>query len=151
MVKQNTSDARPSKSAGIAILVFFLVISVTCLWLPISALVDMIGSITSNSARVSIDKGVYYLFGAGIALLALLPDGLYNAVLKQEKPSNIARWVSRGIIAGLILILLLPQLVHYSTASYLENRGYLVCGKESRQWLAMRTIVYSLPGYCGNE
>lgn len=111
----------------------------------------MIRSIISNSARVSIDKGVYYLFGAGIALLAMLPDGLYNAVLKHEKPSNIARWDTRGIIAGLVLILLLPQLVHYSSASYLENRGCLVCGEESRQWLVMRTIVYSLPGYCGNE
>jgi len=109
----------------------------------------MISSIISDNPQIKIDKGSYYLLGAGIALLALLPDGYYNSVLKSSTPKMMEKWIRRIAIGGCILILILPPLIHYPAAIYLEKHNYSECEAKSSQWLFVRTIVYTKSNYCG--
>lgn len=148
MVAQSTSDARPPVGIAVVILLAFLAIGLACIWIPSVHFIEMLGAVTSNEARITIEKGAFYLYGGGIALLALLIDGFYNAVLRQKISQTVSSWVSRVAIIGLIMVPILPALIHYPTAYVLERRGYSECEARSSQWLFVRTIVYTKPGKC---
>lgn len=37
---------------------------------------------------------------------------------------------------------LLPHIIHYPLAHYLENKGYEICREASYQWLHSQEIIY---------
>jgi len=65
------------------------------------------------------------------------------APLKRDIYNHTNKILVRVIIACLIITFLRPQIVHRATDNYLENHGYQVCESRSKQWLHVRTIVYS--------
>jgi hypothetical protein len=151
MVAHSSSSSAVSRPAAASILFVFLAVSILCVLLPALEFISMIADIAEDQGKVVIDKGVYYLFGVGIALSFLLVDGFYNAILNRPISPAVSRLVSRISVGGLVLTLALPHLVHYSTEYVLENnRGYRACEKESAQWLFVRDIAYTQPGRCGD-
>lgn len=148
MNAQTAPAGRPPMAVGAAILLVFLLIALACILLPAAYLLDMFDSIFSRSPQVVIEKGAYYLFGGGVALLALLPDGFYNTILRRKPPANAEKLTGRLAIVGLLMMPALPALIHYPTAHHLQSRGYAKCEALSSQWLFVRTIVFTLPGEC---
>ncbi len=132
-------------AVGAAILSIFLVIALACVLLPAAYLAGMLGDIFAQSPQVVIEKGAYYLFGGGVALLVLLPDGFYNTILRRKPPASAEKLAQRLAIVGLLMMPALPALIHYPTAHYLQQSGYTECEALSSQWLFVRTIVFALP------
>lgn len=143
-------DRHTSKPLAALILFVFFLISAVCLWLPVSAFWSMMSEFQNHQPIVNINKGVYYLFGVGIAFLALLVDGVNNAILRRKISQKLAKYISRIALGGMAVMVLLPALVHYPVADSLERVGYAICPEQSSQWLFVRTIVYALPGQCGH-
>lgn len=144
------SDAAPRWLAG-TFLFTFAAIAAICLWLPVNALTELIGSIEEGGPKIVFDKGIFYLFGAGAALLALLPDGITNVFFRRKIGRRVSMWVMRSAAAGIVLMIVVPHLIHWSLSRTMEDRRYSVCEVESSQWLFVRTIVYAQPGHCGND
>ena len=142
------SHAAPRWLAG-TFLFMFAAIAAICLWLPVNGLTELIGSIEQGAPKIVFDKGVFYLFGAGLALLALLPDGISNVLFRKRIGGRIKKWVMRSAAAGIVLIIVVPHLVHWSLSRSIVDRHYSECEAESSQWLFVRTIVYAQPGHCG--
>lgn len=143
MVSPTATNPGISRTAAACILVCFAIVAAICLALPILNLVEMATEIAKRSTSITIDKGVYYLFGVGLAFSFLLVDGIYNTVLRRPITKVAARLVNRIAIAGLILVVVMPNVVHLATAHYLEYNEYHFCQAQSSQWLLMRDIVYT--------
>ncbi len=148
MVASVAQEPHTSKSLAALILLVFLCMSVVCLWLPISGFWGMVSDFQSHQPVVIINKGVYYLLGIGIAMMALLIDGFNNGVLRRKLSLRLAKFINRSALSGMVVMLLLPALVHYPMAGALEKDGYVTCPDRSSQWLFVRTIVYALPDQC---
>ena len=91
---------------------------------------------------VVFDKGSYYLFGAGVALLSL---GFVVAIeFWGGKPitSKQNRIFSRLAISGVVLLFVVPHAAHFFANKYLVTHGYSVCEDASHQWLFVRDIAY---------
>ncbi|MCA0893437.1 hypothetical protein [Microbulbifer agarilyticus] len=148
MVAKAEISQQTSRPAAAAILLVFFLVAGICLTLPIVAFYHMIVAIFQAEKTVLIDKGVYYLFGAGIAMSFLLLDGIYNSLISRPIPSKIKRVVGAAALLGLALIVILPTTVHRASAYILEQRGYEICEAASSQWLFVRDIVYTISGAC---
>jgi len=144
------SDSAPRWLAG-TFLFMFAAIAAICLWLPVNGYIELIGGIEKGEPKIVFDKGIFYLFGAGAALLALLPDGISNVFLRRKIGRRISKWVTRSAAAGIVLMIVVPHLIHWSLSRTMEDRQYTVCEAESDQWLFVRTIVYAQRGHCGND
>ncbi|WP_226703419.1 hypothetical protein [Microbulbifer elongatus] len=137
-----------SRPAAVLILSIFLAVAVVCMLLPVASFLEMAGQISGTADAVLINKGVFYLFGVGVALSGLLVDGSYNALLHRPVPESLKRQMGKVIFLGLVLVVILPSAIHYISAYVLELRGYIVCESASSQWLFVRDIVYTLPDAC---
>lgn len=108
----------------------------------------LVNSLLDLPSTVVISKGEYYSLGGGIAMGALLVDGVTVNILKRPLSDHAATLVGRFMIGGLVIMFLAPHLIHYPVADYLENKGYHFCEPASTKWRIFRTIVYTKPGYC---
>ena len=56
---------------------------------------------------------------------------------------------SQIFFVGLGMAIILPQLIHYPTASYLQDQGYSECALQSSQWLHDKVMVFTVtPEHC---
>lgn len=137
-----------SRPVAVLILSIFLAVAVVCMLLPVASFLKMVGQISGTADAVLINKGVFYLFGVGVALSGLLVDGTYNALLHRPVPESLKRQMGKVMFLGLLFMVILPSAIHYISTHVLEQRGYTVCEPASSQWLFVRDIVYTLPDAC---
>ena len=142
------NESEPSKLTITSILFVIALFGIFSLIYPTYVFIDLLRAVSRAPSVITMDKGVFYLFGVGVMLLALIPDGVYHKILGNEISSQVQKWVSRTAISGLIIMVLLPHLIHYPMENVLQNNNYVECKKQSKQWLLFRTIVYTQPGYC---
>ena len=138
-------------SIGLAysILFVFFVIGIISVFIPINFFIDMFMQISSRQEQITLDKGVYYLFGGGVFFVLM---GLGIFVSKVFKVSEkVEKIIVALMIVSIFLIFALPQLVHVSVESYVENEGYQVCREKSHRWLFVVTIVYTKTIPCNKE
>jgi hypothetical protein len=102
----------------------------------------------TDAAAVTINKGAFYCFGAALIGCMLLYFGGRKlqgkaVTARQNKQASLVFFI------GLGLAIILPQLIHYPSASYLQAQGYSECELQSRQWLHDKVMVYTnTPKHC---
>lgn len=106
------------------------------------AAVSLFSEFLSTPDYISFDKGAFYLLGGSVGLAALIFAGIYESCLGRSLGKKLATQITRVAIVGIIIMLALPQVVHYFADNFLHNKGYEVCHEVSRRWLHSRTIVY---------
>jgi hypothetical protein len=97
------------------------------------------------SEIIEFDKGAFYLLGAGIGMivLAIITVQVFWFDRPLSRRQNV--YFTRVILASIVLMLALPQIVHYSMNNYITKHGYSICQAASHQWLQNRTIIYIQP------
>jgi len=148
MVGSTAAEAPVSRPAAALILLAFAAVAMACVVLPVISFIQLFGQISGGMDSILINKGVFYLLGVGVALSFLMVDGVYNTLVRRPIPRKLRKIVNVAAFSGLALMLILPQAVHYVSASALDKRGYEVCQSASSQWLFVRDIVYTAPGVC---
>ena len=122
------------------ILFVFFVMGVVSVFVPIDFFIEMFKQISTNQDQITLDKGVYYLFGGG-AFFILMVFGLFiTRVFKASE--NFEKFIVTLMIINIFLIFVLPQIVHFSVSTYLEGQGYQICREKSWRWLNVVKIVY---------
>lgn len=111
------------------------------LWFGQTA-IDTTQQLILSPSSISFNKGVFYMFGVGVSLSVLVYAMIIESVLKKNLSKKSNNVLTKTAIFGVAIMFLLPQVVHYSIAHYLEGQGYEVCHEASHQWLHSRTIVF---------
>ena len=124
-------------------LFIFLSMTTVCfVWFAWS-IYSIANQITTDAHVVYFDKGSLYMLGAGIGLSALTFAILYEGILRRNLTKRVTKIITKSALAGIILMFLLPQLLHYLTNTYLTEKRYIVCVEASYQWLFYKKIVYT--------
>jgi len=141
----------PEKSSQITILitvVSFALLGVGALYIAINTTFSLIRHIIYLPESIEFNKGALYLWGVGFVLLLFVVGIVYTNYLKKTISKKTNKRLTQFVIFLLLLTFLLPQVVHYVTAEYLEKKDYKICESKSRQWLHVKTIVYSRLSSC---
>jgi len=121
----------------------FGIIGLGALYIAANTTIFLIVDIYNFQENIEFNKGAFYLYGVGLILLIFVVGIIYTNYLKKNISNHTNKIIVKVVLVCLIVTFLLPQIVHYATANYLENHGYQVCEVRSKQWLHVRTIVYS--------
>lgn len=110
-------------------------------WFVLTA-IDTVQQLLLSLPGISFNKGSFYLLGVAIGLGALVTFMIIEVWNKKPPSDRVTQLVTRVAISGVVIMFLLPHLVHYPIAHYLENQGYEVCHEASHRWLHSQEIVY---------
>jgi magnesium-transporting ATPase (P-type) len=111
-------------------------------------LYQLLQGLITEAADITVNKGAFYCLGGAFLGVILLYFGINKLRGKTVSKAQNA-WASRAFFVALGLIILLPQLIHYPTASYLQAQGYSECALQSRQWLHDKVMVFTVtPEHC---
>ena len=148
----NNLDEKPaSKWIVILTTLSFGIIGIGALYIAVDATISLITGIYNFQDNIEFNKGALYLYGVGLILLIFVVGIIYTNYLKKNISSHANKIIGKAVLVFLLITFFLPQIVHYTTANYLENRGYQVCEARSKQWLHVRTIVYSKLVSCDED
>ena len=139
----------PSPLKIYSILAAFAALGFVSIFVSINLFIDLLTQIFESREQIVFDKGVYYLFGGGL-FFVLVVFGFF--MVKVLKVSDRFQRIFVAIMAlSLILTFALPQIIHFSVESNLENKNYQICEEKSTRWLHAVTIVYTKTLPCSEE
>ena len=98
--------------------------------------------ISTDSSVVIFSNGGFYAFGGGIAFLTLTYGIFHEVILRKAVTDKVTKIITRGSIAGIGLMIIVPQIVNYSIDDHLKNNSYKICEQVSSQWLMYKHIAY---------
>ena len=148
----NVTEEEPvSKWVVYGGMLLFGLLGVAGLFLSISAFMNLFTALNTQPVFISIYKGRYYGFGAGIGSLLFFSGMVYIKVFNKELSHTMNQLLVRLLLGSVALAFILPQIIHYTAANYLEKHDYQVCKARSTQWLFVSTIVYTKSLPCGKE
>ncbi|HWV16764.1 MAG TPA: hypothetical protein VN030_15145 [Cellvibrio sp.] len=96
----------------------------------------------ADAAVILVDKGSYYMLGVGLGLLDLALVIIWEQWLLRSLNRKSTAIFSRVAIGSVVLLLAVPQAIHYWADRQLTAKGYSVCEAASHQWLFVQDIVY---------
>jgi len=144
----NSKLSTPKLVGGL--LLFFLIGTCAIVWNAISVF-NLFNAIKSQQDWVVFDKGSYYLFGAGLACLALAIGPTFAYIFKNMsvKIAKIyAKVFAVTLIGSIVLVFLLPQAADNYVDGLLTQKGYRVCESKTRQWLFDKKVFYTKKQTC---
>ncbi|MEO3877159.1 hypothetical protein [Rheinheimera fenheensis] len=104
---------------------------------------QLLHGLFTGATDVTVNKGAFYCLGGALLGGIFLYFGVKK--LRGHKVSKAQdAWASRAFFVALCLSIILPQLIHYPTASYLQASGYSECELQSRQWLHDKVMVFTI-------
>lgn len=139
----NLDEKSASKWIVVLTALSFGIIGLGALYIAVDTTILLITGIYNSQDNIEFNKGALYLYGVGLILLIFVVGIIYTNYLKRSISNHTNKIIGKVVLVCLIITFLLPQIIHYATANYLENRGYQVCEARSKKWLHVQTIVYS--------
>ena len=121
----------------------FFLLGALMMTLTIAELLDMLGEIRNEDTLVTLDMGMYYLFGGGLFFFVMVIGVEYPKLFNKPLPRGIDKFLALLLLSGIVLMFVLPHVVYAFVDDYLQNNHYVICEAKSTQWLHVRTIVYT--------
>jgi len=146
-----TTEPEPTIWTLLGGIIVFSAMAIAALYFAIIVLLQLLSDLSNQRALITFDKGSFYLYGVGLCLLAVVFSIIYSKILKKEMTRSanvIFTWL---FVGSLILTFALPQIVHTSMDSYMENNNYQICEDKSHRWLHAVTIVYGKNSACNDK
>jgi hypothetical protein len=129
-------------------LVLFAVLTFFALGYFGYSFITMLETLLTTADAVTLNKGAFYCLGAAMMGFMLLYFGVRKL---QGKPVSTLqnKRASQFFYISLGVTILLPQLLHFPTQSYLLAKGYAECALQSRQWMHDKVMVFTAtPEHC---
>ncbi len=102
----------------------------------ISALID-------SQAVITFNKGAMYMLGGGISASFFSVGAVYFILYSRKVPEKIEPILIKGVIVGLLIMFIFPQIAHFSISKIIEKRKYIVCEAVSYRWLMYKNYAYT--------
>lgn len=128
----------------------FISLGLICFYFFVSNFTSLASELMSSSAEISFNKGSIYLLGISIVLFVFVGGIIFTSYLNKQLKATTNKKLTNVIVALLVATFLMPQLAHYAIDHYALGNGYEICESKSKQWLHVKTIVYSKTGACDN-
>jgi hypothetical protein len=144
---QHDEDTLKPWQFVISLLVFFALTAFGLIYFSYYLYALLQGLVTA-AAEITLNKGAFYCLGSGMMGAMLSYFGVRKI---QNKPVTLQlnRQASRFFFISLIVAIVLPQLLHFPTQSYLHAKGYSECELQSRQWMHDKVMVFTAtPEHC---
>ena len=132
----------PSALIRFAGFLLFLTLSICALLWFVWASFSLVEQITKDTSFVIYDNSGFYMLGVSIGLFALTYGILHEVILKLPLTDKVTKRITRAALAGIGLMIILPQIIHYAVEDYMENNGYMICAQASSSWLMYKHIAY---------
>jgi Na+/proline symporter len=129
-------------------LISFIILGLGSLYFAVDNTFSLIIGLSSLPDNISFNKGAQYLWGVGFVLLIFVIGIIYTNYLKKSISKKRNKQLSIAVIFLLLFTFLFPWFVHYIPDSYLKNHNYRICEAKSKQWLHVKTLVYSKSASC---
>ena len=146
-----TAAPKPSIWYILCITFIFSAIGIVALYYAVNVLIILTTEISNLNELITIDKGAYYLFGVSFIFIIFVIGLIHTRIFNKKISDSIDKLYTRLLIGALALTFIIPQIIHFSAAYYLENEDYQVCEEKSTQWLHVVTIVYTKTLPCSEE
>jgi hypothetical protein len=144
-------DERDRPSMGVRLVTPGVLITLalgSLIWFIMNT-IGLVGQLLSKPDSIILNKGIFYMLGVGLGLGTLAFVVVYEYWLDKPLSETLTSICTKSGITGVVVMLLLPQAVHFVTDEYLTNLNYSICDSASRQWLLSREIVYVVdPALC---
>jgi hypothetical protein len=98
-----------------------------------------------SAEAIEFEKGDFYFLGGGIALFILATVTAQVFWFNNPLSKSQNKYFARAALTSIVLMLVLPQVVHYFVNDYMTKHGYSICQVASQQWVLNRTIMYIKP------
>ena len=138
-----TAEPEPSIWYLLGFSIALTAMGIASLYFAINILMTMLAEISNQAEFITIEKGVYYLFGIGAFFLQYTVWLIYIKIFNNKISRTLSIIITWSIVGTLALMFVLPQIIHYSVANNLENQNYQICKERSRRWLHNVTIDYT--------
>ena len=137
------SDTTPSASVRYGgFLLFFALMLGAALWFGWS-FISLVSQILHEAPVIYFNKGALYMLGVAIGLLALVYAIFIEVILQQQLTENSSRMITRTAYIGIGVLVLFPQIIHFTVERNLIKKNYEICETASYQWLMYREIVFT--------
>ncbi|MFK5915405.1 MAG: hypothetical protein QM484_13620 [Woeseiaceae bacterium] len=137
------SPEKTSKLTIILTAISFAMIGLAALYFAIVKTSSLILDATYLPESIDFNKGALYLWGVSFVLLFFVAGIIYTNFFKGNISNKLNKRLTQLVIFLLIFTFTLPQVVNHIVDSYLQEQGYTICESKSKQWLHVKTIVYS--------
>ena len=137
------SEQKPPLLPLLAGCLAFFLMSLGFFWDFVSHFSQLIEQFESNARLIDFNKGSFYGLGGGISMAALTYGILHQNLFKFSLDSRFFnKTIPAVMVYGVFIMILLPQIAHYSLEYILEKRGYMICDTHSVQWSMYRSYYY---------
>jgi len=145
----SVTEKQHSSLKLVGLLLIFLILGVAMISWPIFLTINLYEAFSNHKEIIEFEEGVYYLFGGGLFFIVM---SMGSGVAFLFKKDYVATTYIKIIVAlmglSLVLFFVLPSLAHSYADDIFTKNGYSMCESKSRQWLFVRTFVYSTKQPC---
>lgn len=103
----------------------------------------LINDLLGAAPIITFDTSVYRFLGVAIGTAGLAGAAVIVWAYQEKPPKAANKWIGRCLIAGLLLMFLLPHITHFPLERYLFNNGYKICEPRSYATRSYRSIAYA--------
>ena len=121
---------------------FFVLALSALMWFVYSA-AGLVSALYNKSPVIEFDRGSMHLLGVGLALFFMFLGIVFEGLLEKKLSQRTESLLVKGMIAGVVIMFVLPYLVHYAVNKTIPKDQYIVCQSMSHQWMAHKVIVYT--------
>lgn len=123
-------------------IVFFILATFCFAWFIYSA-VGLIIALNTLPSVIEYYKSTMYLLGVSIGLFFMFAGIVLQGLLEKDLSKKTESLLARGMIAGVVIMFVLPQIVHYTVNKMIPMDRYIVCEEMSHQWMMHKYVVYT--------
>lgn len=103
----------------------------------------LINDLLGAAPVITFDTSVYRFLGVAIGTGGLAGAAVIVWAYQEKPPKAANKWIGRCLIAGLLLMFLLPHIIHFPLERYLFYNGYKICEPKSYATRSYRSVAYA--------
>jgi len=148
-MKISVTEKQFSSLKLVGLLLIFLILGVAMFSWPVFFTVNLYEAFKNHKEIIEFEEGVYYLFGGGLFFIVIsMGSGVAFIFKKDYVAATYVKIVIALMGLSLVLFFVLPSLAHSYVDDIFTKNGYSMCESKSRQWMFVRTFVYSTRQPC---
>jgi len=129
----------------------FSILTVSTVLISYIGIASLYSQLNPLFTTVIFEKGNFYMVGVSLSfaafVVAVIIENWYPSLFSE----SFVRYITRVMIGGIFLMILLPQIVHLSLSNYLEQQGYERCHNRAISLSRYKAITYAKNQIVCNE